>query len=106
VLVDGTCDGLFIVPNNITMRGNPTATLDGGQAGTTIAVNAAHVVHLEHLTITGGWSTNGVGGGVSVAGGKLFLDHDVITGNVSTVAAGTSQACGAASGRSEARRCT
>src|SRR4051794_9608364 len=33
LLVDGTCDGPFTVPVDITIRGNPTATLDGGQAG-------------------------------------------------------------------------
>ncbi|HEY7282248.1 MAG TPA: choice-of-anchor Q domain-containing protein [Actinomycetota bacterium] len=94
ILVDGTCDGPFTVGKNVTIRGNPTATLDGGQAGTTLAVNTPHVVHLEHLVVTGGWSTNGVGGGVSVGGGKLFLDHVTVRDNVSIAGAAGIQACG------------
>jgi hypothetical protein len=94
LLIDGTCEGPFTVGKDVTIQGHPTAALDGGQLGTTLAVNTPHVVHLAHLVITGGWSENGVGGGVSVGGGTLFLDHVTVSGNVSTLSTGTAQACG------------
>jgi hypothetical protein len=92
LLVKGTCVGTFVVDRDLTIRGNPTATLDAQQSGTTVAVNDVHTVHLASLEITGGWSENGAGGGVSVAG-PLFLDHVTVTGNVSTAPGGT-LACG------------
>src|SRR6266567_5452503 len=30
VLVTGTCQGLFTIDRDLTLKGNPTATLDGG----------------------------------------------------------------------------
>jgi hypothetical protein len=93
LLVKGTCSGNFVIDRDLTLKGNPSATLDGEQAGTTVAVNTPHVVHLVGLSVTGGWSENGVGGGVSVGGGKLFLDHVSVTGNVST-SSSSAQACG------------
>jgi hypothetical protein len=84
--VKGTCLGTFVIGHDLTLQ--------GGQGGTTVAVNTPHVVHLEQLTITGGWSDNGVGGGVSVAGGQLFLDHVTVKGNVSTGGGAGGQPCG------------
>ena len=35
ILVKGTCHGNFLVPKNLAFKGNPSAILDGGGAGTT-----------------------------------------------------------------------
>jgi hypothetical protein len=81
ILVKGTCSGDFVVPKNLTLKGNPTATLDGAGAGTTLTVTGTRVLHLRSLIVTGG---NGVkGGGISMAnGGVLTLDHVTVRNNV------------------------
>ena len=73
LLVHGTCVGNFVLAKNLTMKGNPTATLDGNQAGHTVLISGTHTVHLANLTITRGLAPTG--GGIQASFGKLFLDH-------------------------------
>ncbi|HXJ65198.1 MAG TPA: hypothetical protein VNN79_15705, partial [Actinomycetota bacterium] len=61
VLVKGTCIGPFTIDSNVTVKGNPTATLDGNDSGSTLTINGAHTIHLVGLTITGGENTSGAG---------------------------------------------
>src|SRR5919204_3911924 len=54
ILVKGTCFGSFQVVNqSLTIKGNPTATLDGNDIGRAllIANPSANVVHLVGLTV-------------------------------------------------------
>jgi hypothetical protein len=81
ILVKGTCAGDFVVPKNLTLKGNPTATLDGAGAGTTLTVTGTRVIHLRSLVVTGGVGERG--GGISmVDGGVLTLDHVTLRNNV------------------------
>src|SRR5438105_1585321 len=49
LLVKGTCVGTFTVNKNLTLKGNPSSTLDGNKAGTTLTVSGTHTVHLIGL---------------------------------------------------------
>jgi hypothetical protein len=99
LLVTGTCFGNSHLDKNLTLKGNPSATLDGGDAGTTLTITGSPTVHLLDLVITGGWlGTSGIGrgGGIQHEGGTLALDRVSVTGNVVS-ASGT----GAQSGRAQ-----
>src|SRR3954470_15925745 len=81
ILVKGTCDGTFVIPKNLTLKGNPTATLDGGSTGATLTVTGTRVIHLRSLVVTGGLGE--AGGGIAMAdGGVLTLDHVAVRNNV------------------------
>jgi hypothetical protein len=82
ILVKGTCEGLFSVGfKSLTIRGNPKATLDGHDAGTTFSVNASgKTVTLVDLVVTNG-RTTGKGGGIFVADGTLKLIRTNVRGN-------------------------
>ena len=56
VLIKGTCKGTFhVTGKGLTLRGNPTATLDGQKSGSTLTIDATgKTVHLLGLTITRG----------------------------------------------------
>src|SRR5207244_5330907 len=74
ILVKGTCDGPFTVTGKgLTLRGDPSATLDGQGAGSTLTVDAdGKTVHLTDLRVTGGLAS-GQGGGVNVLAGNLTM---------------------------------
>jgi hypothetical protein len=78
--ITGTCRGTFTVTKNLTLQGNPTATLDGELAGTTLSIPGAPTVHLIRLTVTGGAAP--VGGGIHAAAGRLTLDHVTVADNL------------------------
>ena len=73
VLVKGTCVGNFVLSKNLTIRGSPSATLDGNQAGHVLLVSGTRTIHLANLTITRGLAATG--GGIQASTGNLFLDH-------------------------------
>jgi hypothetical protein len=81
--VSGTCTGNFVIDKNLTVVGAPSATLDGGGAGTTLTIIGFKAVHLAHLVITGGLGTDG-GGVADLSGGSLSLDHVKVSGNSAT----------------------
>ena len=81
ILVKGTCNGNFLVPKNLTFKGNPSAILEGGGAGTTLTVTGTRVIHLRSLAVTDGLGERG--GGISMLdGGVLTLDHVAVRNNV------------------------
>jgi nitrous oxidase accessory protein NosD len=79
ILIHGTCVGNFQVLNGLTLKGNPTATLDGNGADTTLYVGSSDPVHLVDLTITGGFAHEGAG--IRFSGAKLTLNGVVVHKN-------------------------
>jgi hypothetical protein len=66
------------------------SVLDGQRRGTTVQIAAVPWALLQRLTITGGLAdpartATGQGGGVSIRGGAVTLDHVQIRGNIADV---------------------
>jgi hypothetical protein len=83
ILVKGTCLGRFVIDGkSLTVKGNPTATLDGDDLGRTLEIDntAGKSIHLIGLTITGGEAVSG--GGVSKQFGLLTLKKTRVVGNL------------------------
>ena len=98
--IKGTCVGNFVVGKNLTLKGSPTATLDGNDAGRTLTITGTRTVHLIGLEITGGYTDSHVlaeGGGIFSGGGVLTLDKVRLHGNVA-VSGGTDGNGGTAQG--------
>ena len=95
--IKGTCVGRFTVLKNLTLDGNPHATLDGAQLGKTLSVIGTPTVLLTDLTITGGHyvQQNAQGGGIPQPGGNLTLRRVTVTGNT---VGGTSATTGSVTG--------
>jgi hypothetical protein len=75
--------------------GATPAVLDGQRKGTTLRISGAIWARLERLTVTGGLAdptgeATGSGGGVSIRGAQVLLDHVEVSGNI---------ACAGGSGR-------
>src|SRR5205809_6752374 len=81
VLIKGTCVGNFVVNKNLRLKGNPSATLDGNNAGTTLTVTGTNV-HLTGLVITRGIAATG--GGINAGNGNLSLLGVTVKGNTAT----------------------
>jgi fibronectin-binding autotransporter adhesin len=81
LLIKGTCIGNFTVNKNLTLKGNPSATLDGNDAGSTLTIPGVHTVHLFALTITGGSSVVGAGIDHSGSGGGVLTLNAVTVRN-------------------------
>jgi len=60
--ISGTCVGNFVVDRNLTLQGSPTATLDGGKAGTVLTINSGVTATVDSLTISGGKGMEGAHG--------------------------------------------
>jgi hypothetical protein len=86
LLIKGTCYGNFTVDKELTLQGDPTATLDGNSAGDTVTVSSLDRVRLSRLVITGGTSgivhTNGMS-----AAGLLVLNGVTVTDNTNSLIA-------------------
>jgi fibronectin-binding autotransporter adhesin len=85
LLIKGTCIGNFTVNKNLTLKGNPSATLDGNDAGSTLTIPSSRTVQLFALTISGGSGV--LGGGITRTGtgtGALTLDHVTVENNVAS----------------------
>jgi hypothetical protein len=98
--IKGTCVGNFVVAKNLTLKGNPTATLDGNDVDRTLTITGTRTVHLISLEITGGYAESAVlakGGGIFSAGGVLTLSKVRVHGNVA-VSGGTTTEGGSAWG--------
>jgi hypothetical protein len=82
--IKGTCVGQFTVAKNLTLAGNPKATLDGNGAGRPLTIAGTPTVALVDLRVTGGLisGTDAFGGGIHHAGGLLTLRRTVVAGNV------------------------
>jgi fibronectin-binding autotransporter adhesin len=88
ILVKGTCFGSFeISGKGLTLKGNPTATLDGNDLDRTLDVTAAgKAVHLVGLTVTGG--STGTGAGIGSLAASLTLTNVRVTGNLAAQTSG------------------
>jgi hypothetical protein len=97
--IKGTCVGNFTLNKNLTLDGNPRATLDGGDLGRTLFIAGTPTVRLFDLTITGGHVSSGsiAGGGISHTAGALTIRRVTVTGNV-VAATGTSSSAAAGGG--------
>jgi hypothetical protein len=87
LLIKGTCYGNFTVDHQLTLKGDPTATLDGNGAGPTLQVSALDPVHVAQLVITGGTAGIVHTQGMSSAG-PLTLDRVTVRDNANTLLAG------------------
>jgi hypothetical protein len=89
LLIKGTCYGNFTVDKKLTLKGDPTATLDGNGADTTLVVSSLDPVHLSQLVITGGTAgikhTNGL-----ASAGLLVLDRVTVRDNAAVLSPGSS----------------
>ena len=88
ILVKGACKGTFTISGKgLTLEGDPTATLNAQQAGSTLTVDAAgKTVHLVGLTVTGGRAA--AGGGILAPHGQLVLIRTLVEGNQAIGASG------------------
>ncbi|MFL5798919.1 MAG: choice-of-anchor Q domain-containing protein [Actinomycetota bacterium] len=85
LLIKGTCIGNFLVNKVLTLKGNPSATLDGNDSGTTLTAPTTHTVHLIALTITGGAAIAGAGINRQGSGHKpLTLNGVTVEGNLAS----------------------
>jgi hypothetical protein len=84
ILVKGTCLGNFTITGKaLTIKGNPTATLEGADTFRPLGINSpGKVVHLVGLTLTGGVAQFGAGI-LSLADG-LTLDRVTVRDNLAT----------------------
>jgi hypothetical protein len=83
LLVKGTC-GPVSIAKNITIDGNPTATISGKGVDRAVTISGSPTVRLTDLRITGGKVAAQLanGGGIYHPGGLLVLRRTVVTGNV------------------------
>lgn len=80
LLVHGYCMGPFRLNKSLTLRGDPSATLDGGGKGSTISVDQFVTARLIRLTITGGSFFDG-GGVFSTNPSHVILVNSTVRGN-------------------------
>jgi fibronectin-binding autotransporter adhesin len=82
ILIKGTCDGPFtITGKGLTLDGDPTATLDGQGAGSTLTIKpSGRKVALVDLVVTGGMASP-EGGGILVEDSDLTLLRTTVQGN-------------------------
>jgi hypothetical protein len=78
IRIKGTCAGNFTISKRVTLKGNPTATLDGNDGGSVVFVNGVPARFVD-LKIVDGTATNG--GGVYSAAGKLTFIRTTVSGN-------------------------
>jgi hypothetical protein len=76
LVIKGICRGAFVIGNDLNLRGDDGATLDGDGGGTVVTVNGGNVA-LTNLTITDG----GIGGVANFA--TLTLSRSTVKGNSS-----------------------
>jgi fibronectin-binding autotransporter adhesin len=120
LLVKGTCIGNFTVNEDLTLQGDPSATLDGNDTGRTLTIPTTHTVHLISLTISGGAASVGAGifrpgtgtrtltlhnvtvqdnvaSGTTAEGGGIFSSHGHLILTASRVEGNRASATGTAS---------
>ncbi len=85
ILVKGTCVGTAVIQKNLTLKGNPTATIDGNNANSAVYIVGQPKVRLVHLKITRGAGLQGAG---VTSFGSVTLDHCTVTGNHAQITGG------------------
>jgi hypothetical protein len=83
ILVKGRC-GAITVDKNLTLDGNPSATIDAKGVGRPLTINGSPNLRLLDLRLTGGHvtGTTALGGGILHGGGTLTLRRVVVNANV------------------------
>ncbi len=87
ILIKGTCHGAFTIPKRLTLKGNPTATLDADDTGPVLNVQIDKPIRLERLRIVDGSAPSG-GGITAPSGEPLTLVHVTVAGNRAVYAGG------------------
>ena len=90
IVIKGVCFGNYAIPGsgsatNLTLKGLPKATLDGGNAGTVVTMTNGVAVTFTTLLITHGHAigADGNGGGIYTDdGGTITLNSSFVNGNV------------------------
>ncbi len=98
--IKGTCVGRFTIDKNLTLDGNPRATLDGGELGRSLLVTGSATARLFDLTVTGGYlaGPSAAGAGIFHASGSLTLRRvSVVRNNVVGTAPAPTAGAGIAS---------
>jgi fibronectin-binding autotransporter adhesin len=84
LLVKGICVGNFFLAKSLTIKGNPTATLDGDDAGPVLSITGTHTIHLIGLSVTGGLAASGAGihrfGGGVLTLNKVSVHDNLVAG--------------------------
>ncbi len=85
IRVRGSCTGRFTIDRDLTIIGSPSATLDGGGAGTVVSVDSGVTVTLANLTVQHGFSD--LGGGI-YNDGTLSLRNSNVSNNTASSESG------------------
>ena len=86
VLIKGTCHGNFVISGrSLTLKGYPSATLDGMDTGSTLQVTTNDTLHLKHLTVTAGMAQSGAG---VYSKGSVTLRKTKVMGNEAASSSG------------------
>jgi len=87
--VSGTCTGTFTITKDLTIKGQPATTLDGGGTGIVVTVDQGATAVLDTLTIQHGNTPPGArGGGGIVNDGAVTLEDSTVSGNTATLGGG------------------
>ena len=87
--VSGTCTGTFTITKDLTIKGQPATTLDGGGTGIVVTVDQGATAVLDTLTIQHGNTPPGArGGGGIVNDGAVTLEDSTVSGNTATLSHG------------------
>src|SRR5262249_30880637 len=79
----GLTSGELDITDSVTINGPGASalTVSGNQDSRVFGIAGNPTVTIANLTVAGGWTTDSPGGGISVAGGTVTLDHVTVTGN-------------------------
>jgi Right handed beta helix region len=92
--IQGTCNGAFEINHSLTLTGSGGATLDGQGAGRVLTVDPGTSVVVDGLTVTGGSSSFGGGGGLLSLGATVSVRNSTISQNTAFFGAGIDNAEG------------
>ncbi len=93
LLVRGTCHGNYVVAKALTLDGDPHATLDGDDTGSTLQKLGPGTLRLVDLRIVDGNATGG-GGGILGVDGTLILLRTTVAGNFARLRGGGIESSG------------
>ena len=85
IVIKGVCFGNYAIAKNLTLKGLPKATLDGGGNGSVVTMTNEAAVTFTSLLITHGHAIGdaGNGGGIYTDdGGTITLNSSFVNGNV------------------------
>src|SRR5438034_10988843 len=82
--------GQLDITDSLTINGpgESALTISGEGVSRVFAITGNPTVLIGGLTVANGWTTDSPGGGISMAGGTVTLDHVTVTGNYAVGAPG------------------